>query len=77
MTERPVTTPPHPPTKSAAIEGAETRVGFVGLPPEGATPSTPEGGEFVVSIGSCGTPDAGEWIIELSEIDRLPPLGEL
>jgi hypothetical protein len=30
-------------------EDAGTRVGFIGRPPEGATPSTPESGEIVVS----------------------------
>ena len=79
-TERPgtpVTTPPAWAT-TPAVEDAGTRVGFVGLPPEGATPSTPEGGELVVSIRACGTPAMpGEWIIEPSEIDTLPLLGEL
>jgi hypothetical protein len=77
--EGPVTTPPPPSDEElAAIEGVETRVGFIGLPPEGATPSTPAGGEIVVWIGSCGTPAMhGEWILELSEIDTLPPLAEL
>jgi hypothetical protein len=28
--------------------GADTRVGFIGLPPEGAPPSTPESGELVL-----------------------------
>ena len=74
VTEGPVTTPP--PVDTAAV--AETRVGFIGLPPEGATPSTPEGGELVVSIAACGTPASpGDGIIELSEIDGLPSLGAL
>jgi hypothetical protein len=71
VTEGPVTTPPAWAT-TPAIEDPGTRVGFIGLPPEGATPSTPEGGELVVSIRSCVTPTG-----EPSEIDTLPPLGSL
>ena len=53
-------------------------MGFVGLPPEGATPSTPEGGELVVWIWACGTPaEPGGRISDPSEIDTLPPLGKL
>ena len=35
------------------------RVGFVGLPPEGATPSTPESGELVLSLSGRSTTDTG------------------
>jgi hypothetical protein len=46
-------------------------VGFIGLPPEGATPSTPEGGEVVLGIQSClgpsGVPyEIGGWNGELT-----------
>ena len=47
-------------------------MGFIGLPPEGAPPSTPEGGEIAVSIRSCQAPTG-----ELSDVDGLPPLGAL
>jgi hypothetical protein len=70
-TEAPVTTDPTLAT-TPAVDDAGTRVGFIGLPPEGATPSIPEGGEFVVSIHSCRVPTG-----ELGEIDELPPLGAL
>jgi hypothetical protein len=72
--EGPVTTPPAPPAgEVAASEDAAARVGFIGLPPEGATPSTPQGGEVVVSIRACHTPTG-----ELSGSATLfPPLGEL
>jgi hypothetical protein len=53
-------------------EEAGTRVGFIGLPPDGATPSIPEGGEIVVSILSCYAP-----VGHLSAIDPFPPLGAL
>ncbi len=55
-----------------AVEDTGTRVGFIGLPPEGAPPSTPEGGEIAVSIRSCQVPTG-----ELSDVDGLPPLGAL
>jgi hypothetical protein len=48
------------------------RVGFIGLPPVGATPSTPESGEIVVSILSCYAP-----IGDPGAIDALLPLGAL
>lgn len=35
------------------------RVGFIGLPPEGATPSTPERGELVLSLYGRSTTDGG------------------
>jgi hypothetical protein len=76
VTEAPVTTPPAWAT-TPALEDAGTRVGFVGLPPEGATPSTPDGGELVVSIRTCVAPLSGPLLGEPSEIDMLPPLGEL
>ena len=73
LTEGPVTTPPAPPAGEVdAVEGVGTRVGFIGLPPEGATPSTPEGGEVVLAVQSCHRPSG-----ELSGSDRFPPLGEL
>jgi hypothetical protein len=73
VTLGPVTTAPY----EASVDPVEdevagTRVGFIGLPPEGATPSTPEGGEIVVSILSCYAP-----IGDLSEIDPFPSLGAL
>ena len=37
----------------------DERVGFVGLPPEGATPSTPERGELVLSLWGRSTIDDG------------------
>ena len=43
-TEAPVTPDPTLAT-TPAVDDAGTRVGFIGLPPEGATPSIPEGGE--------------------------------
>ena len=77
VTEQPVTTPPAGAT-TPAVEDAGTRVGFVGLPPEGATPSTPEGGELVVWIWACGTPAAQDGLFsDPSEIDTWPPLGKL
>jgi hypothetical protein len=74
VTEGPVTTEPPPPVEEvAAVEGLGRRVGFIGLPPEGASPSTPEGGEIVVSIRACHTPTG--W---LSALDTsFPALGEL
>ena len=77
VTEQPVTTPPAGAT-TPAVEDAATRIGFVGLPPEGATPSTPEGGEMVVWIYACGTPaEPGGRIGDPSEIDTFPLLGQL
>ena len=49
VTEGPVTTPPALAT-TPAVDDAGTRVGFIGLPPDGATPSSPEGEELVVEI---------------------------
>ena len=37
----------------------DARVGFIGLPPEGATPSTPEAGELVLSLWGRSTTDDG------------------
>jgi hypothetical protein len=52
------------------------RVGFIGLPPEGATPS--ESGEGVVWIRSCAPLNPLSEIDELShQIDVLPELAEL
>jgi hypothetical protein len=79
VTEGPVTTTPPPSDEElAADDDASSRVGFIGLPPEGATPSTPQGGEVVVWIYPCQGPFGvtGEFA-GLSELDRLPPLGEL
>jgi hypothetical protein len=45
-----VTGPTVPPT---------ARVGFVGLPPDGATPSAPERGELVLSLAGRSTTDRG------------------
>lgn len=36
-----------------------TRVAFVGLPPEGMTPSTPERGELILELGGRSTVDGG------------------
>ena len=72
-TEGPVTTPRPPADELGDTEGAATRVGFIGLPPEGATPNTPEHGELVVWIRSCHHAPTGE----LDAIDRLPTLAEL
>lgn len=46
------------------VSPASTRVGFIGLPPEGATPSTPESGELVFSLwGSTDTiPRSRVWV---------------
>jgi hypothetical protein len=51
--------PATPPT--APAETVDGRVGFVGLPPPGATPSTPVVGELVVFVGG---PDVGSrtWV---------------
>jgi hypothetical protein len=48
-----VTGPTVPPT---------SRVGFIGLPPEGATPSAPESGELVVGLWGRSTTDRGPLI---------------
>ena len=45
-----VTGPPVPPSG---------RVGFIGLPPEGATPSAPRGAELVLSMWGRSTTDSG------------------
>lgn len=54
---QPSTTPSHPvPSGStgSTVPSPEDRVGFIGLPPEGAAPSTPEVGELVLqAIGRC------------------------
>jgi hypothetical protein len=54
------TDPTDPPTVAASPEPSSShpvRVGFVGLPPEGATPSRPEVGELVLSLqGAVGGP---------------------
>jgi hypothetical protein len=42
-----------------AATPAPTRVGFIGLPPEGAVPSAPGGGELVLSYW---TPEARMWV---------------
>jgi hypothetical protein len=57
-----------------ADEGGGTRVGFIGLPHEGATPSPspPPTHGPVVSISPCYAP-----IADPSETDTLPPLGAL
>jgi hypothetical protein len=51
--------PATPPTTPAKVVSG--RVGFIGLPPPGATPSTPEVGELVVEVGG---PDPGSrtWV---------------
>ena len=42
-----------------AVPAPDERVGFIGLPPEGATPSTPERGELVLSFYGRSTNDQG------------------
>ena len=50
-----------PASATAVLGGARptTRVGFIGLPPEGTAPSTPERGELVVELGGRSTVDGG------------------
>lgn len=60
-TPRPTAVRPTPPAPSPADVGATvssdvTRVGFIGLPPKGAEPSTPETGELVLSFSGWPTP---------------------
>jgi hypothetical protein len=40
----------------ATVTSDATRVGFIGLPPRGAKPSTPESGELVLSFSGWPTP---------------------
>ena len=48
-----------PASTGPAIPPASDRVGFIGLPPVGATPSTPEHSELVVSFWGRSTTDDG------------------
>ncbi len=57
---RPTTVRPTPPAPSpadvdAAVASDVTRVGFIGLPPRGARPSTPETGELVLTFSGWPT----------------------
>ena len=59
-TQTPTTTPTTTPTSVASGSTVlSTRVGFIGLPPEGAEPSAPRGGELVVAVW---TPVARAWV---------------
>lgn len=48
----PASTTVPPDVASTTVPADAERVGFVGLPPEGATPSAPESGELVASLWS-------------------------
>ncbi|HET7236912.1 MAG TPA: hypothetical protein VFK59_10835 [Actinomycetota bacterium] len=48
-----------PATTGPDVAPDRERVGFIGLPPEGATPSTPSTGELVVSLYGRSTTDGG------------------
>ena len=48
-------------TGPAETGPAYERIGFVGLPPEGAAPSTPERGELVLEFHG-GTPSTDMWL---------------
>jgi hypothetical protein len=73
VTAQSVTTAPYESgVEPVEDEGAGTRLGFIGLPPEGASPSTPESGEIVVSVLSCYAP-----IGDLSQVDPFPPVGAI
>jgi hypothetical protein len=51
------------PAASGPTVPPSARVGFIGLPPEGATPSTPERGELVLSLwGSAGAGRSKVWV---------------
>ncbi len=51
------------PTTGPAVPSDAERVGFIGVPPEGATPSGPESGELVISLyGSTGGPRTRLWV---------------
>jgi hypothetical protein len=53
----------HTSTPGATASPTLERVGFIGLPPEGATPSTPERGELVLHLeGSTGGPWSTIWV---------------
>ena len=52
------TEPPAPAATGPTVPPASARVGFIGLPPEGATPSTPESGELVIFYWG---PAPGNW----------------
>lgn len=63
-------------TQTPAVPGPTVpptpRVGFIGLPPEGATPSSPESGELVLGIGFGHTGgDAGRFSLHLYADGRL------
>jgi len=61
-TRSPTPTPTPTPTRTAALPGdfaPSTGVGFIGLPPAGATPSSPAGGELVVEVW---TTQARVWV---------------
>ena len=57
VTEGPETTPPPPPADELRpVEDTGARVGFIGLPPEGVNPTTPQDGEIIVQVRSCHEP---------------------
>jgi hypothetical protein len=68
-TKGPVLVPPSPTGVSPYPESG--RVGFIGLPPEGATPSTPKHGELVLSLYGRSTTDRGRTRIYVYADGRL------
>jgi hypothetical protein len=62
VTGSPFDRTPTPATTGPAVPPARTPVGFIGLPPEGATPSAPENGELVLSFSGRSTTDGGSLI---------------
>lgn len=54
-TVRPTPPAPSPADVDAAVASDVTRVGFIGLPPRGAKPSTPETGELVLTFSGWPT----------------------
>ena len=54
-----VASPTPPPTPT--LEPAPIDVGFIGLPPPGAAPSTPESGELVTSLVNRGNHPSMGW----------------
>jgi hypothetical protein len=55
-TVRPAPLAPSTADVGATVTSDETRVGFIGLPPRGAKPSTPETGELMLSFSGWPTP---------------------
>jgi hypothetical protein len=60
-----------PASTGPTIPPASERVGFIGLPPEGATPSAPQGGELVLSLGGRSTTDDGLFLVWVYADGRL------